>query len=134
MTSVEAWRIRGDDRADELAKSHLLQEVQHRPELHQRARNYSRFVNDAMQYCKSFGPSNIVDRTSGETPEHMGIKLWPGWQLRTTAHEDNRTPGNSGGLAAPQQIFTRVRYLRQAEVRQGIPVHLVNDETSLRRS
>ena len=49
LTSTEAWKIRGNDKADQLAKSHLLQEVQHKPELHHRTQNYSRFIDDAVQ-------------------------------------------------------------------------------------
>ena len=49
LTATEAWKIRGNDKADQLAKSHLLHEVQHKPELHQRAQNYSRFIDDAVQ-------------------------------------------------------------------------------------
>ena len=48
-TSLDAWIIRGNEKADELAKNQMLEVVQANPDLHDRARLYERFVQDAIQ-------------------------------------------------------------------------------------
>ena len=47
-----AWIIRGNDKADALAKKHLQQIVQDKPELHQRAKNYDHFFQHSL-LCSS---------------------------------------------------------------------------------
>ena len=51
LTSVEAWKIRGNYKADKLTTEHLLQEVSQsqEPALQHRAQNYSRFIGNAIQ-------------------------------------------------------------------------------------
>ena len=71
---VEAWKIRGNDCADRLAKAHLLQEVQERPEFHQRARTYSQFIEDTVSCSFMFQEiSQLVfqARKEKETSGHL---------------------------------------------------------------
>ena len=47
-TSELAWIIRGNDKADALAKRHLQEFVQNKPELHNRAKQYDQFVQHTL--------------------------------------------------------------------------------------
>ena len=47
-TSELAWIIRGNDKADALAKRHLQVFVQNKPELHNRAKQYDQFVQHTL--------------------------------------------------------------------------------------
>ena len=84
LTSEDAWKIRGNDKADSLAKAHLQDEVRNKPTLQQRTQRYSRYIEDAT-LCSSMLQeiSQFVFSDEENQKKH---------KLRANSEEDNGDP------------------------------------------